>query len=713
MIKYPTMAIRTASSKPTMRSCKGNTRPTSCYILIFLALLCSAQAFIPPHPESNLVVNKTWVPVDQHRRNLDIAYGYQPTLLSEELCRNEDEAVCQEMDEAMQLQARRSLQIVQQTGVLKILVIPVQFRDHEFRELIPRDDIEYLFNGEGRLQDIAPTGSIRSYLRLNSYNNLQVEATVVNWTLLPMTEKECSFGNSGLSQKLQECFWPALDQIDALHANPDDQFNWGDYDVNYDNFIDNVVFLHSGYGAEYGETDADGTASDSRIWSHAVGARSKPRRWESRNFLIDLGSYSVTSVYRGIMNENIARFGIMAHELLHTLGVPDLFDKGRADLGGGTGQFSIMSSPWGQGGDPTYPGHLDPWSKMRLGWLTPIPITYDGEYSAEPSEIDADVYIIREGFPDGEYLLIENRQALHYDALIGGQEGGAKGGVVIWHVDNLVLGNRFAGGKFQDGWPANGNHYQVAVVQADEDFDLEQNVNAGEPDDFFGPGKSIGPGETGRFPNTDSYQGGKVEKTNIRITDFNRQALTMSFRVDGLGPAPPEEGRQVERAPSASGINRILPVTERRCLVRVNVELCDAAIADNPIAPQSDCQCLNFCGNGVQQVCCPLGEACAINCSAGGLIGGCIRPQQATPFEPGRAPALPGWEDGGVYQGGDAQVNPNDGDIEVGEAEAIPRINPEPGGEQDSNLVESSGSTAKSVSMMISLAAAVGAIIWV
>jgi M6 family metalloprotease-like protein len=708
--------------------------PSSCYILIFLVLLSSSvKAFIPPHPESNLVVNKTWVPVDQHRRNLGIEYGYQPTLLNEELCRNEDEAVCQEMDEAMQLQARRSLQLVQQTGVLKILVIPVQFRDHDPRELITRDDIEYLFNGEGRLQDIAPTGSIRSYLRLNSYNNLQVEATVVDWTLSPMTEKECSFGNSGLDQKLQECFWPALDQLDTRHANPDDPFTWGDYDMNYDNFIDNVVFLHSGYGAEYGETDADGTASISRIWSHAVGAQRKTSRWQSRNFLIDLGSYSVTSVYRGIMNENIARIGIMAHELLHTLGIPDLYDKGRADLGGGTGKFSIMSSPWGQGGNPTYPGHLDPWSKMRMGWLTPIPIAYDGEYSAEPSETNADVYIIREGFPDGEFLLIENRQALHYDALIWGQEDGAKGGVVIWHIDNLVFGNRFAGGKYQDGWPANGNHYQVAVVQADGDFDLEQNLNGGDADDFFGPGKSIGPGETGNvfspgssigpgetrnFPNTDSYQGGNVEKTNIRISDFNKQALTMSFRVDGLGPAP-SEGGQEERAPPVSGINTVVPVVERRCLVRVNVELCDAAVADNPIAPQADCECLNYCGNGVQQLCCPFGEACAINCRAGGLIGGCVRPQQSSPFDPGRAPALPGWNDGRVYQEGDAKVNPNDGDSEVGEAGAISRVDPESPDdltvedEQDSNLVESSDSTPKAVSILISLAAAAGAIIWV
>jgi M6 family metalloprotease-like protein len=692
--------------------------PSSFHILIFLALLSSSvQAFIPPHPESNLVVNKTWVPVDQHRRSLGIEYGYQPTLLNEELCRNEDEAVCQEMDEAMQLQARRSLQLVQQTGVLKILVIPIQFRGHELRELIPRDDIEYLFNGEGRLQDIAPTGSIRSYLRLNSYNNLQVEATVVNWTLSPMTEKECSFGNSGLNQKLQECFWPALDQLDALHANPDDPFTWDDYDVNFDNFIDNVVFLHSGYGAEYGETDAGGTASESRIWSHAVGAQTRSKRWQSRNFFIDLGSYSVTSVYRGIMNENIARLGIMTHELLHTLGVPDLYDKGRADLGGGTGQFSIMSSPWGQGGNPTYPGHLDPWSKMRLGWLTPIPITYDGEYSAKASETDADVYIIREGFPEGEYLLIENRQALHYDALIWAQEGGAKGGVVIWHIDNLVFGNRFAGGIFQHGWPASGSHYQVAVVQADGDFDLEQNLNGGEADDLFGPGKSIGPGETGNFPNTDSYQGGNVEKTNIRISDFNKQAFTMSFRVDGIGPAPPE-GAPVERAPPLSGINSVIPVAERRCLVRVNVELCDAAVADNPIAPQADCECFNFCGNGVQQVCCPFGEACAINCRAGGLIGGCVRPQQVSPFDPGRAPALPGFYAGRVYQDGDTKVNPKDGDIEVGEADAIPLINPESQGGlivedgQDSSLVESSDSATKTISMLISLAAAVGAIIW-
>ena len=41
-----------------------------------------------------------------------------------------------------------------------------------------------------------------------------------------------------------------------------------DYDLDEDNLIDGIAFFHSGYGAEWGGTDAYGAHYRDRIWSH-------------------------------------------------------------------------------------------------------------------------------------------------------------------------------------------------------------------------------------------------------------------------------------------------------------------------------------------------------------------------------------------------------------------------------------------------------------
>ena len=77
-------------------------------------------------------------------------------------------------------------------------------------------------------------------------------------------------------------------------------------------------------------------------------------------------------------------------------------------------------------------------------------------------------------------MLVENRQALGFDAVIPAE------GLAIWHVDetkgllswNSV--NTEEGSPFHFGWPANGAHYRVALLQADGLFDLELGWNRGD-----------------------------------------------------------------------------------------------------------------------------------------------------------------------------------------------------------------------------------------
>lgn len=53
---------------------------------------------------------------------------------------------------------------------------------------------------------------------------------------------------------------------------------------------------------------------------------------------------------------------------------------------------------------------MNAFSRIFIGWLEPIELTKDGFYAIQPAELTSQVYVIRKGFRQGEYLLLENRQ---------------------------------------------------------------------------------------------------------------------------------------------------------------------------------------------------------------------------------------------------------------------------------------------------------------
>ena len=96
---------------------------------------------------------------------------------------------------------------------------------------------------------------------------------------------------------------------------------------------------------------------------------------------------------------------------------------------GGLASFDIMSNAYGWRRSWHTPGHLSPFSRMECNWLKPIDITEDGYYAIQPSEISSQVYRIAKNYPEGEYLLIENRQPIKFDSDWPGS------GIVIYHID--------------------------------------------------------------------------------------------------------------------------------------------------------------------------------------------------------------------------------------------------------------------------------------
>jgi M6 family metalloprotease-like protein len=156
-------------------------------------------------------------------------------------------------------------------------------------------------------------------------------------------------------------------------------------------------------------------------------------------------------------DDHQATVGIMAHEIGHDLGMPDLYNTNDFN-DPGAGDWTIMAGgSWGaaDGADAgSSPAMLDPFLRSYEGWLTPTEVTttpltghpLPSSYStpsvlqlgANPNDVDwtfgngeydpdLDDFVPIPGV--GEYFLVENRGNTGYDQGLPGC------GVLVWHVD--------------------------------------------------------------------------------------------------------------------------------------------------------------------------------------------------------------------------------------------------------------------------------------
>jgi len=406
--------------------------------------------------------------------------------------------------------------------VLRNIVILMKFADHTDRKLPSLDDYSFLFNGESPTgardaskSQVAPTGSVRDVFLTSSYGKLDIKSTVIGWVTLPEDEAYYADKKSGSSPRFEEALTYSLNIVDKVP-----NFSFDDYDMDNDKEIDSLVFIHSGYAAEWGAEDCKRIRVEDRIWSHKW--RFKPA-WESAGGVYKAVNYFTSSALWGSCGKEIARIGTLSHELGHVLDLPDLY------LGGsGIGSYGLMGNSWGFKQDQLYPPILSSWSKITLKWMTPTIVEKSGRYTLPPIHDNPDALMIKVGFAQKEFLLIENRQA------IGLEKNLPKGGLVIFHIDELAKFSKDPGWAGQAGWPENSNHYRVAILQADGEYHLEKGENRGDGSDVFGPGDELRPGDHDLiYPNTDSYRRGKIKGTGIHVHDIEQNSdKSVSFSID-------------------------------------------------------------------------------------------------------------------------------------------------------------------------------------
>jgi len=223
----------------------------------------------------------------------------------------------------------------------------------------------------------------------------------------------------------------------------------------------------------------------------------------------------------------IQTIGVFAHEYGHALGLPDLYDTDYSSEG--IGKWSLMA-----GGSWNYvslpgdrPAHLDAWSKYKLGWVTPTQVTGTlTNESIQQAATAADVYKLLTGSvnpPSGEYFLVENRQQSGFDAGLPGA------GLLMWRIDEGKTNNT----QECPGGPPCSNHYKVALVQADNLWDLENNTDSGDSGDPY-PGSANNTSFTAcTFPNSNFYGG---NASGVTITDISASGPTMSATLSISGP---------------------------------------------------------------------------------------------------------------------------------------------------------------------------------
>lgn len=426
------------------------------------------------------------------------------------------------------------------SGSLRNLVVLLRFSNHASRSLPSTGDIDILMNAVGGHPSLAPTGSVRDCYLENSYNQLSLDSTVFYWVTLPNTEAYYANGDSGLTSKTHEALKYALDVLDA-----DPAIQFADFDQDNDGNIDAITFLHSGYGAEWGETSADGASYVDRIWSHKWAIFGGGGAWFSSDG-VRVYEYHISPGIWGTSGSTIGRIGVICHETGHFLGLPDLYD---GSGGSGIGSYGMMANSWGFDSSQKYPPHFCAWSKAALGWISPTVISTSGTYTANQTESAAEAFRIDLGYASGEYLLIENRQPVGFDAAM------PQGGLCIFHIDEAA-GDTTEGYPGQAGWPGNGNHYRVALLQADGTYDLERGSDRGDSTDPYRGGyvSQIGPDTT---PDTNGYQSGNIIVTNNRIFNISSAGSTMTFdfEVVGAGQPPAAPSNLTAAATSDSQIN--------------------------------------------------------------------------------------------------------------------------------------------------------------
>ncbi|MGG3725973.1 M6 family metalloprotease domain-containing protein [Bacillus wiedmannii] len=276
---------------------------------------------------------------------------------------------------------------------------------------------------------------------------------------------------------------------DAL-AKADSQVNFASLDTNNDQIIDSKDGFYIVTVLAGNEQASGGPLPN--IWAHQSYAPNTNH-----------DGVTVTGMYTAQGEKqygHMATIGIPAHELGHSFGLPDLYgDNNRV------GSLSIMGNgAWNSLPGEEYgttPDHMDAWSKIKLGFVTPNVVNTSNNFTL--NAIPNNYNVLKIPLKDNTYFLVENRAKVGYDASLPTNSGG----IAVWHIDESMNNNSSDPHPFID--------IEQSISEYQDPFYYTNQNHAAT----FGPDTN---------PNSNTYTG---EKSGVTITTTSTSNSAMNVAV--------------------------------------------------------------------------------------------------------------------------------------------------------------------------------------
>lgn len=406
-------------------------------------------------------------------------------------------------------------------GSPKVLVFAVTFSDCTDCIVLDIEDINKAFNAES---DEIDYESLNSYYKKSSYGKLDLTADVFGyytasqpasfyenqdemyWTINPAT------GDYMYTE--EEVPHPDTALINEVLAYYDDQIDYNDYDYNEDGYIDGIYIVYTNPVSYDSGADLWWAYQYNVNQTGATYDGMKPNyyTWSGTEFMIE-------------SDDDIDARTII-HESGHMMGLDDYYDYypgDEYDNSGGLGQADMMDATHGDHG---------PFSKILLGWVTPLVVTDTATIDILEYATSGEVLLIIDEWNEtifDEYILVcmYTSEGL-YEADSGWYFN--IDGIMMYHVSAQI----------DDGYDPNSYYYSifnynntdtefkvVKYIEPDMDDSVE-NLGYVEYTDLFVEGDILGDNV---YRNYSWYDGTRIY-LDIEIIDVAENGATIEITFD-------------------------------------------------------------------------------------------------------------------------------------------------------------------------------------
>lgn len=333
------------------------------------------------------------------------------------------------------------------------------------------------FNDDPGTAPFANIGSVRSYFLDHSTNTRGLpvldysQKTTLRYVEVPQTRSyyESLGAGEGAKELLADC-------VNIINQD-------------FDQYLPDTVLADlTCVGA------SDRLRSLSVIYHGAMGVGGLwPQTVNASDSHLSLGRYTIGDFVLAPLGgadrrNSLPAVGLMLHEMAHVIcAVPDAYDYGSGIIEGedffksaGIGSYCLMSSgAFLQAGRA--PAAINPLWRINAGWLQVAPQTYTQNNSILISPDIDEVPIVVNPRNAHEFFIFQNINAAATGASRWNVEANQGGGLAVWHADNspaMITGNEC---QQRTG----SSHFQLALLQMDGAFDLENNQNGGDGRDLL------------------------------------------------------------------------------------------------------------------------------------------------------------------------------------------------------------------------------------